>query len=131
MAQAARTTSTYPVDATEAGNFRSAYVTPLRAAFVSGGVIRSSDINLLKTAIETFNGHTHGAQDYRSIAEYGNNGPRTVLVADPRVSSAFSGALVPAAVTAGTQITASSVNAFVNACNATRDHTHPIEDDGQ
>jgi hypothetical protein len=131
MATAARTTTTYPTDGTEVGNFRAAYVNPLRAAFVSGGAIRASDINLLRGAIEAFSGHTHGAPDYRSIGEFGNNGPRTVLVANPRVSSAFSGAVVPASVTAGTSITASSVNDYVNACNATRNHTHPIEDDGQ
>jgi hypothetical protein len=131
MATVDRTTTTYPVDATDAGTFRSSYVTPLRAAFVSGGLIRSTDINLLRTAISTFNDHTHSVLDYRSIGEFGNNGPRTVLAADPRVTSAFSGAVVPAAVSAGASITASSVNAFVNACNATRNHTHPIEDDGQ
>jgi hypothetical protein len=131
MAQASRTTTTYPIDATEAGNFRSAYVTPLRAAFVSGGLIRSTDINLLRTAISTFNDHTHSVLDYRSIGEFGNNGPRTVLAANPRVTSAMAGGTIPAAVSAGGSITASSVNAYVNACNATRSHTHPIEDDGQ
>lgn len=123
-----RTTTTYPTDATEATNYRNAYVTPLRAAFVSGNVIRSTDINLLRSAISTFNGHTHSALDYQQRGEYGNNGPRDVLAANPRVSSGVGGASLPTEVSAGSAIAASTINTYVNACNTVRSHTHPIID---
>jgi hypothetical protein len=128
MANAARTTTTFPTDATETSNARAAYITPLRAAFVRGQQIRAADINLLRTAITLFNAHTHSALDYSAIAEFGNNGPRTVLAANPRVSAAMTGGSTPSEVARDARIFASTINTYVNAVNATRDHTHVIFD---
>ena len=128
MATASRTTTTYPTAAAGTTNFRATYTTPLRAAFVSGSKIRAADINLLRTAITTFNGHTHSVIDYRSIGNFGNNGPRTVVAANPRISDAMTGGTTPTAVSQGATITASVINTYVAACNATRDHVHNIFD---
>jgi hypothetical protein len=95
MANAARTTTTFPVNDAETTAARATFTNPLRAAFVSGGRIRASDINLLRDAVTAFNGHTHSALDYAAIAEFGNNGPRTVLAANPRVSAAMTGGQTP------------------------------------
>jgi hypothetical protein len=100
----------------------------LRAAFVSGGRIRAADINLLRTAIVAFNGHTHSVLDYAAIAEFGNNGPRTVLAANPRVSAVMTGGSTPTEVSAGTLVRATDVNTLVNAINVVRSHTHVIFD---
>ena len=140
MATASRTTTTYPTNATGISNFRATYTTPLRAAFVQGNIIRAADINLLRTAITTFNNHTHSVIDYRSIGTFGNNGPRTVVAANPRVSDAMSGSLTPTEVApsggglgfggggAPTTILATTINTYVAACNATRNHVHNIFD---
>lgn len=128
MANAARTTTTFPASDAETTAARATFTNPLRAAFVSGGRIRASDINLLRNAVTAFNGHTHSAEDYAAIAEFGNNGPRTVLAANPRVSAAMTGGQTPTEVAANTLIRATDVNTIVNAVNATRDHTHVIFD---
>ena len=128
MATANRTTTTYPTNATGTSNFRATYTTPLRAAFVAGNKIRATDINLLRTAITTFNSHTHSVVDYKSIGNFGNNGPRTVVAANPRVSDAMSGASTPTEVAQDGKITAAVVNTYVAACNAARNHVHNITD---
>ena len=128
MATTSTGTSFYPTNATDTSAFRSTYTTPLRAAFVAGNTIKAADINLLRTAITTFNAHTHSAIDYKSIGNFGNNGPRTVIAANPRISDAMSGGLTPTAVTATSKITATTVNTYVAACNATRNHVHNIFD---
>ena len=128
MATASRTTTTYPTNAAGTTSFRSTYTTPLRAAFVAGNTIKAADINLLRTAITTFNSHTHSVIDYKSIGTFGNNGPRTVIAANPRISDAMSGGSTPTAVAANTKITAATVNTYVAACNATRNHVHNIFD---
>jgi hypothetical protein len=128
MANADRTTTTYPTDNDGTNAFRAAYVNPLRAAFVSGGRIRAADVNLLRTAIAVFNGHTHSAPDYAAIAEFGNNGPRTVLAANPRVSTIVVGQTTPPEVTAGTTVKATDVNAHVASVNNYNNHVHVIFD---
>lgn len=130
MATVDRTTTTYPVTAQETTNARAAFTTPLRAAFVFGGQIRASDINLLKDAIAAYNAHTHSVLDYRSIAEFGNNGPRTVLAAggNPRVSEAMTGGVAPTTVTANTLIRATEINTLISGVNAVIDHVHVIFD---
>jgi hypothetical protein len=128
MAAADRTTTTFPLDETNTNTFRGAYVNPLRAAFVAGSVITKAQFDLLKEAIDTFIIHDHSVQDYGGIGEFGNNGPRTYFGANPRVSQAFTGRVSPGAVSANTPITASTLNAYVDACNACRDHVHIIED---
>lgn len=128
MAAAARTTTTYPLNADDVTLFRTAYVDPLRTAFVAGNKITLADINKLKEAIDTFRIHDHSVADYGGIGEYGNNGPRTYFGADPRVSSAFTGNVSPTAGTSNQLITASLFNTYIDACNACRDHVHSIED---
>ena len=97
-------------------------------AFVAGNKITRAQFDLLKEAIDTFNLHDHSTTDYSAIAEFGNNGPRTVLAANPRVSAGYTGRVSPGAVSASTVITASTLNAYIDACNACRDHTHQIDD---
>lgn len=128
MANANRTTTTFPTSDQETTNARAAFTNPLRAAFVSGGRIRAADINLLRNACTAFNAHTHSAQDYAAIAEFGNNGPRTVLAANPRVSAAMTGGSTPTEVAANTLIRATDVNTLVTAANAIRNHSHVIFD---
>jgi hypothetical protein len=128
MATENRATSTYPIDATEVTSFRATYVNPLRNAFVSGGRIRAADVNLLRTAISVFNGHTHGVIDYASIGNFGNNGPRTVIAANPRVSTIVVGQTTPAEVAAATLIKATDVNAHVASVNNYINHVHVIFD---
>jgi hypothetical protein len=128
MATASRTTTTYPTNATGTSNFRSSYTTPLRAAFTAGQTITAASMQLLKSAIDTFNGHTHSVIDYAAIAEFGNNGPRTVIAANPRVSAAMSSSVTGTTVASGNTITASIFNSYRNAANATRNHTHKIDD---
>lgn len=128
MAVGARTTTTYPTDAPGADSYRNSYVVPLRAAFIASTPIRASDITTLRNAVSTFNSHSHDSTDYQWIAEYGNNGPRTVVAADPRTSNAMSGGLTATLPTSGAVISATMMNEYVNACNAVRDHTHSIID---
>lgn len=128
MATVNRTTTTYPTNSTNITAFRNEYTTPLRSAFTQGGKIRATDINLLKDAIDEFNDHTHSVRDYQSIGNYGNNGPRTKIAANPRVSDAMSDAETPTGVTQNAKIFANTINTYVDACNATRDHVHNIYD---
>lgn len=128
MATTERTTTTYPTNATGTTNYRSTYTDPLRAAFSSGQLITASSMQLLKTAIDVFNGHTHSVIDYSAIATFGNNGPRTVIAANPRVSAAMSSAVTATTVSANDLISATTFNSYRNAVNATRNHTHRIDD---
>lgn len=128
MATANRTTSTFPRNATDTTNFRASYVTPLRNAFVSGGQIRAADLNLLRIAIAVFNGHDHGVIDYAAIREFGNNGPGTVIAANPRVSTIVVGQSTPPQVSAGAQVSATHFNAHATSVNTYRDHLHIIFD---
>jgi hypothetical protein len=128
MASADRRTTTFPTSDQLTTDARVNFTNPLRAAFVSGGRIRAADINLLRTAIVAFNGHTHSVLDYGAIAEFGNNGPRTVLSGNPRVSAAMTGGSTPTEVSAGTLVRATDVNTLVTAINVVRNHTHVIAD---
>lgn len=128
MATADRTTTTFPTDEAGTTTFRATYVNPLRTAFVSGGRIRAEDINLLRIAIAVFNGHTHSVIDYAAIAEFGNNGPRTVIAANPRVSTIVVGQTTPTEVAAGTLVRAIDVNTHIASVNTYVNHVHIIDD---
>lgn len=50
----------------------------LATKFVAGGIIYQSDLNNLRVAIGLLYAHDHSTSDeYASIGEFGNNGPRT------------------------------------------------------
>jgi hypothetical protein len=128
MATVDRTTTTYPTDAASTTAVRAAFTTPLREAFVRGNQIRAADLNLLRSAVVGFNAHTHSVLDYSAIAEFGNNGPRTVLSGNPRVSAAMTGGSTPTEVTQNTLIRHTDVNTLVAGVNAAIGHVHVISD---
>jgi hypothetical protein len=110
-----------------ATTLRTTYTTPLLAAFVSGGTIRSSDINLLSNFITAVYAHTHTLQEYTSIDEYGNTGS-TVGPTTRTTTAPIETAFTAVTTTAGTNIALSHYSPLAVAANAMISHYHQFTD---
>lgn len=70
--------STYAIPGDGNYNAITAITNDLSTKFVAGNIIYQSDLNNLRAAIGLLYIHDHSTNDeYASIGEFGNNGPRT------------------------------------------------------
>lgn len=132
MATVTRITTKFPIDQASMDLTYNYYLNPLKAAFTAGNTINKADIDLLKAALDAFNGHYHDTVDYARIADFGNSGT-TLFAADgqgnPRRSGTMHAAVSPPLVSTSNTIKSSDINQYILSANQIVEHQHAILDD--
>ena len=106
---------------------RDTYTTPLLAAIQQGSTIQASHLNSISDFINAVNAHTHTAQEYTSLYEFGNINGGTIL--NTRTTSTGGTPSVANVASVGATITAAHHNTLGTAANASKSHSHTFSDD--